>query len=148
MISVIVFAIVAGAVAGFIFRTTDCGRDEDCFNNLASECKRAKVDIIREGILYEYKTNGFNLFTKECQLDVSVKKVVSNNPEIITSFSGAEMSCMIPRESIIELTKSDQILRFCHGTLKEALYELTINRLYTLVVGDLGSLIAEAGKII
>jgi len=148
MVVIVIIAVVAGGVAGFLYKPTDCGSDEDCFNNLGKECKRAKVRIIREGIQYEYFTKGDGIFNGDCKLDVKVMKVVSNNPEVIRSFSNADMSCVVPKESIVELTKNDQILKFCHGTLKEALYELTINRLYTLVLGDLGSLIAEAGDLI
>ena len=148
VVFVIVTAVVAGGIAGFLFRPVGCGSNEECFNALAKECKRATVSVIKEGIQYEYRTKGSGLFDDDCKLDVKVRKVISNNPEVIRSFSGTEMSCVIPKESIVELTKNDQILKFCHGTLKEALYELTINRLYTLVLGDLGGLIAEAGKII
>ena len=59
------------------------------------------------------------------------------------------MKCDIPRKVLKEkdLLKMDEIMPYCSGELKEALYELIVKRMYELIILNLGEIAEEAENI-
>ncbi|QQG38567.1 MAG: hypothetical protein HYS32_03095 [Candidatus Woesearchaeota archaeon] len=146
----LVIFIVIGATLGYYYRYTDCKSDVECFNSLAKQCKRAKVLKVQETNFYEFNSKGVNFLSfNQCLIDVKVIEVRSGDLEIIKLFENTGMSCKISKEQEIEdYTVMGSILKFCHGTLKEALYEKTIRELYGDVVRNLGNIVTKATEVL
>ena len=60
------------------------------------------------------------------------------------------MSCKIPKKELAatNFDNFDNLLSYCHGPLKEGLYEVIIQRMYSLVVSQLGDIVKEAQKVL
>lgn len=122
----------------------NCEQDKECFNKALVECDHAKFINIKENNLYEYKIEGRrgNL----CELRIQLKKMGVGTPiKLVEKFEGKSMVCLVPR-SIIEDNNFEEIgniINYCSGPLKEAIFELIIDRMYGLIIQNIGEIAAE-----
>jgi hypothetical protein len=122
----------------YLFRITDCGYDENCFDEKFSECERAVYLTEDEGNLFEYKITGNS--NEGCIVEVSVVEVSSDaDTEVKNLFNGKSMTCTVPNNQ--EFTVD--ALSYCTGPLKEAMYELIIQKMYNVLAQSLGDIIHE-----
>ena len=121
----------------------DCQEDMDCFNKAMELCIPANVISEEEGSIFEYKIKGKE--ESSCLTTITINQVNSaSGQEVIDLFEGKSMSCLIPRETTIGET--NDVLDYCSGPLKESMYELIIQKMYTIVIQNLGETISELSK--
>jgi|SRR3989344_2316599 len=121
---------------------TNCANDEVCFNELATQCQKARVNLQREGNTFEYTVLG----EKDDKCEVNIKILDLNqqyDAETKTLLEDKEMFCMIPKEKLSRLTETEAVIDYCSGPLKEALYELIIKRIYGALAENLGPTIKK-----
>ena len=120
----------------------NCKNDIHCFDSLASICKPAKVDVIKNNNLYEYFVVGPR--TDGCKIKISLPRMAVGTDVFLRSkFEGKSMDCIIPlhvlsQKSINEMT---DILNYCNGPLKTAMLELIVERMYSYIVKNLDSIV-------
>ena len=138
---IILFVIFLGWF--FVYKKT-CDSDE-CFNDALAECKPTKFYGYRNNNLYLYK---ISRSLDKCRLYIKVERMaIGTEPDLIRLLEGNSMKCKIPKGVEITLDEMENLLDYCHGTLKEGLYQIMLERLYALVVSDMSGIIKEAEKV-
>ncbi len=137
---------VAGYYTGY-FRK-DCEQDKQCFQEYVQECKPAQVAVIRNNNAYLYWVG--NKLGKTCEINIKSLRVDAGAPPEFKHLEGKEMSCKVPKEELVttNFDNFDNLLQYCHGPLKEGLYEIIIQRMYALVVSQLGDIVKEAKTVL
>ncbi|MBU1245511.1 MAG: hypothetical protein KKH88_02240 [Nanoarchaeota archaeon] len=127
---------------------TNCGNDLNCFNQLASECRPSKVNVIQEENTFEYAIEG--LENDNCILTISVVEVSEEaSPETTILLEGKSMECSVPIENdLVNIQQNGDILSYCTGPLKESMYELIIQKMYGVIAQNLGSVISEVKNVL
>lgn len=78
-----------------------------------------------------------------CALKVELTKMSpAAPPEHISLLEGKSMTCNIPRNMLskISVDQLESVFQFCTGPLKEGLYELIIQRMYSEVLSQFSSI--------
>lgn len=124
----------------FIGKTCD---DEACFDKAARQCRPATFLKSNNGNIFKYEI--IYSVSENCKLDISVIEIGSNTPrDLARLFEGKGMTCSIPKAAFTsEFLKLNSALDYCHGPLKEAMYELMIQRLYNLAAKQMGDVVFE-----
>jgi len=143
---VVVTAIVIMGFYKFGIISKDCEQDKECFSERLKECKPVRYDAVVNSNYYEYKVEGSK--KDECILHVKLKKMGSGTPiEQVEFFEGKEMKCFIPKDELdLEMQDINNLLNYCTGNLKEAIYEHLITKMYGLVLKNMGPIIDEIDK--
>ncbi len=131
---------------GYIKKTCE---DDYCFQSSLASCSPAKYIKLQNMNYYRYSIMGYR--TGGCKMDIKLVKMADGTPiEKILKFEGKDMACEIPRDDIrdINATNIEKILPYCSGTLKEAMYEHIIEKLYTIVISNLGDVIGEIRAVL
>jgi len=138
LVLIIVFMII------MLPHKTNCEYDLNCFNELASECRPSKVNMIQEENTFEYAIEGIE--NDNCILTITIVEVSENSPvETVALLEGKSMTCSVPIETdLSSIQQSSDILSYCTGPLKESMYELIIQKMYGVIAQNLGSVISEA----
>ncbi len=143
IISTFLIILLIGAL-GFLFYKKRCS-DEDCFNKALSDCSPSKYYGYRNNNLYYYGIS--RSFRGDCKLYIKVERMaIGSEPDLVRLMEEKSMKCNVPRSVIINLDNMENLLTYCHGELKEGLYQLMLERLYALVVRDMSGVISEAKK--
>ncbi len=144
----IIVALVYGLFHyGFIKK--NCEQDQECFYKAAKECKPAKLVLIKNGHYYDYAIKGER--GDNCLVYVKLKKMAIGSPvDQINLFEGKDMSCKIP---LTELEKTSfaelkGFVNYCHGSLKEAIYEQIITKMYGLIIQNMEEIIKAGTEMI
>ena len=127
--------------SGYFFKK-NCVDDRTCFNASFSACEPAKFQTIQDSNFYRYTIHGFR--GDSCRITVTLEKMAAGTPvQLIDKFEGKSMSCSIPRERLKEgsFEEVEDILNHCTGPLKEAIYELVIDRMYGLILQNFGEIL-------
>jgi hypothetical protein len=125
-----------------------CGKDQDCFSENAKSCSPSEVYLSRSNNVYHYKLTP--IIGNKCNLKITFERAQEGlPPEHIELLEGKSMNCNIPKSVLREkdLLKMDEIMPYCSGELKEALYELIVKRMYELIILNLGEIAEEAKNI-
>ncbi len=128
---------LAGYYFGYVGES--CGQDGACFNTKLAACKPSSFLNIKNNNVYSYKIA--NMFGKSCILTITLERTaVGTEPEIVSLLEGKSMRCHVPKKELqqVQVDKVNSILQYCHGELKEGLYALIINRMYTYLIAQLG----------
>lgn len=136
---------LAGYYTGYL--RENCGQDKACFDEKAKECRPAEVTLVKNNNAYLYRIG--NSLGKHCDLHITLLRVEAGAaPEFRTLLEGKKMVCKIPKEQLAatNMDEIDSFMQYCHGELKEGLYELIIRRFYENVVGQLSTILQEAEK--
>ena len=143
---ILIALFVAGYYSGY-FRK-DCSQDQSCFQKAVEKCKPAQATVVRNNNVYLYWV-GWQL-GKTCEIKIQALRIDAGAPPEFKNLEGKKMSCKIPKTELekTNIDNFDNLLAYCHGPLKEGLYEVIIQRMYSLVVSQLGDIVKEALKVL
>lgn len=123
----------------------NCRTDTACFDEAAQKCSRAKYQTEEDNNVLEYKILGKE--ASNCKVQVTIVQV---DPEAsydtISRFQGKSMTCLLPE--VTSASQSKDIINYCSGPLKEAMYELIIQKLYSYVAQNIGDIISQLKETI
>jgi len=125
----------------------NCGQDINCFDKMFVSCDKAKLTSIYDNNVYEYVIRGSK--GSNCVLYVKLRRVgIGSSVETVDMFQGKDMTCYIPKDQLKEISfkEIDDLINYCSGGLKEAVYELIINRMYSLIIANMGEIIDNVEK--
>lgn len=118
----------------------NCKSDDECFNTLASQCKKVKANLEKDGDLLNYIIKGKK--NDNCILTIKMLKVSEDkSADIGKALNNRYMDCAVPltvinKKPVKEIT---EINDYCSGSLKEAFLEISLQKMYELVVSDIGN---------
>ncbi len=139
--------VIITVLLGKIFLVKDCEKSGDCFDKMAAKCWPAKMFKINEDNMYKYTIKGRGL--RSCVVEVeNVQMALGTSVEMVERFEGKSMRCEVPLK-VLDSTKFSELpelITYCHGDLKEAIYELIIERMYGLIISNLGDISSEVEK--
>lgn len=144
----IVIASVAILYAAGIIRK-DCRDDKDCFDWALKRCISARLVLVKNNNVYTYASR--YSFGSLCYLNIKLERVaVGADLELRRLLEGKGMSCKIPREKIKETRIEDMedLMSYCHGELKEGLYELIIQRSYGLIISNMNEVVKNLERVL
>lgn len=122
----------------------NCYDDMSCLNNAISSCNPAKAISEENNSTFGYRVLGKS--GELCKVEITLIKVSpSAEQEMKDMFEGKEMTCEVPKETT--LAGTTDVLDYCSGPLKESMYELIIQRMYNVVIKNLGETISELSEI-
>lgn len=127
----------------------NCESDAACFDKALSKCSGASFTLYTQGNVYLYES--FPSFGDTCKVIVTMEKAVEGTDILLrTSLEGKSMTCEFPRSKIKseKLSEMEDFADFCSGPLKEAMYEMIVQRMYALVIANLGEISLEARKAV
>lgn len=117
---------------------------EECFQEALQKCSMSTYTKLHNYNYYVYTINGET--SSSCKMNIRLAKMAAGtSPEKVALFEGKDMECTIPIEVISTATTEQisSILKYCTGPLKEAMYEQIIEKLYTVVVSNLGEIMGD-----
>jgi len=120
---IIIFGVILFVIFGLPKLSISECDTKDCFIKNANDCKASKFIVNDDGTLYEFITSG------DCTLTKTITKVSSSEPEAIRDlFMDKSLVCQYEKSDFDDKWISTLLggLEKCTGSLKEALYELTI----------------------
>lgn len=127
----------------------NCDYDKACFNEYFKVCKPAKVTQVINDNTYVYtikrKSGDY------CLLKVKLETIgYGTSQDVRALFEEKDMLCHIPLDKTqkIQFSEFKDTLNYCSGSLKEAIYEQMINRLYGLIIQNMGPILSEIEKSI
>ena len=135
----IVFLVIVALVLVVINFTTNCNYDERCFNKYTEKCSREKLNLIQEsGDQFYYEIQGSK--ADSCVMTIYlIKSNEQTPPEVKKFMQGKGMICEVPKTELNKpISEIKNINDYCTGPLKEALLQITVENLYSLVVKNLG----------
>ena len=148
IILIVILILIFASILYFIFRTKEC-KTTGCFEEAAIRCEKASIKV-REvnGSISRYTIKGEE--KDNCILHIKLEKVGSLSEEMTKRFEGKDMTCSIPKNefSRMKLEEMGADLDYCHGPLKEEIYDVVIKKLYNLVVRDMYSVLEEVKRVI
>ena len=128
---------------------TRCGKDSGCFDEALAKCTSASYTLYSSGNVYLYEST--SSFGETCKVKVKmVKAIEGSDLELRTNLEGKTMVCKFPRSRLQKekLSEMDDFADFCSGPLKEAMYEIVVEKMYALVIANLGEISLEARKAV
>ena len=145
-VTIVTILVIEAFLLGVVKKNCDT---EECFTNALQRCGTAKYLKLENYNYYRWVIDGKD--DGKCDVNVQLIKMASGTPvDKVLLFEGKEMSCKIPLDILenTENVKVENILNYCTGPLKEAIYQSIIERLYTVIVYNLGSAIKELDRTI
>ena len=140
-VTIITIIVIEAFLLGVVKKSCD---NDECFKTALNKCSTAKYLQLQNYNYYKWNINGKD--NGNCDVDIMLVKMASGTPvDKVTLFEGKEMACKIPL-SVLEKkdnTQIENVLNYCTGPLKEATYQSIIERLYTVIISNLGDAIKE-----
>lgn len=140
---ILVFLLIIIATLIVMNYTKNCNYDESCFNKHAQDCSRAKANLYRNENEYKFEITG----KKEDKCRVVVYMIKANEETIsnVRGFlEGKGMVCEVPKTELQNpISEITNIKDYCTGPLKEALLQITVEKLYELVTKNIGPVALE-----
>ena len=132
-----IFIIILFIISIFYFSYEyDCGDSKSCYDRHLQNCKKTRLAVEDEGSSFTYQILGSE--KDMCKVRVTlIDMPQETNIETAQLFEGKAMECKIPKSS----TFDTEILEYCTGPLKEAIYEFTIQKMYNILAQSLGDII-------
>ena len=119
-------------------------KNETCFKKALNDCSPTTYLKLQNLNYYKYtiyKSNG-----KHCNIKIELKKMATGvDTTKVARLEGKSMKCKIPKTNIqkADTIEISGILNHCTGPLKEGMYEVIIEKLYTLIISNLGNVIGQ-----
>lgn len=131
----------------FLSRPKNCGTDNSCFNSAAAKCSKAEVTTFNKNSEYHYEILGKkkdNCIIEATLLDLSDDQTA----DIQNALEGKSMKCSIPITLLQTQTidKIENISDLCSGQLKEATLQITADKMYEIIVQNIGPIALEFQK--
>ncbi len=137
IIPIIIIILVIIGVFYFSYEF-DCADDKSCYNRHLENCKKTKLTVLDEGSTFTYQIKGQD--NDQCKVRVTILDMPSETElEVASLFEGKSMDCKVDKGT----TFNTEILPYCTGPLKEAIYELTIQKMYNILAQSLSDIIAK-----
>ncbi len=143
----IIIAVVILYPSGIIKK--DCARDKICFKQQLNDCKTAKLITIKNDNVYSYTIG--SSFGSTCSMTITMERIaLGSDPQFRRLLEGKSMRCDIPRTdtNTIDPDNFNSFIDYCSGPFKEGLYELVIQRMYTVVVKELSGIFTQAEQAV
>ena len=129
---------IFGILVVYMSYEKDCEYDSICFEKAFEFCDKAKYLNEEEGNLFQYNIVGKK--GSDCEVEVTILEVSSEaDQDTKDLFSGKSMTCYIPENQAFTV----DTLTLCTGPLKESMYELIIQKMYSILAQNLGDLIFQ-----
>ena len=139
---VVVISIIA--IIFLLSLPKNCGTDDSCFNIKTNTCSKAKVITYNNNNQYTYEVLGKR--TDNCIIEVKLISLSDTQPaEIKQALEGKSMTCTISRSLLQTQTikEVENLNDVCSGQLKEATLQITIDKMYEIIVKNIGPIAAE-----
>ena len=142
---ILILLIFSLGVVLVMLDTKNCKSDEKCFDKLATKCKRVKAEIVNQENLFLYEIKGKKNVENEekCIVKVVLVKLEETAPiNLRKALEGEGMLCEVPKFLLKErsLSTIEDINNFCTGPLKEVLLQISLEKLYEVIVKNIGPL--------
>jgi|SRR3989344_3693854 len=127
----------------------NCKSSDDCFDEASSICKKAKANLVKDNDLLNYYIRGKK--SDNCILRITMLKPSEEKSENLRKgLEGRKMDCAVPMSILKEkpLKKIANINDYCTGSLKEAVLEIALQKMYELIVKDLGNVTIALQEVI
>ena len=142
---ILIVIIIAYGLFHYGYIKKNCEQDRECFYEAAKTCSPAKLINVKNGNYYEYLIKGER--GSNCLLYVKLTKVAPGS-DVNTKalFEGKDMSCRIPLNELeqTDFAELKGFVGYCHGTLKEAIYEQIVTKMYGLIIQNMEEIISAA----
>ena len=116
----------------------NCESDVSCYNRHLESCKKTKLTVDDKGSTFIYQILGKEI--GRCKIQVTLENMPpETDQDTLLLFKGKSMTCLIDKNS----NYNTEILPSCTGPLKEAIYELTIQKMYNILAQSLGDILSE-----
>lgn len=147
-------ALVGGVFLGLFllgyytgFLRENCGSDVPCFTERARECRPTDVIVVQANNAYGYSVRSS---IGDCSVHVILERVEAGAPAEFQALEGKRMICAIPKKELdgFSLDQFDAYMPYCHGLLKEGLYEIVLKRVYSNLLGHLSGVVQEAERVL
>ncbi len=146
-VKVVIFIILILALSLSIYLITpkNCKDDEKCFNTRAAECKKTEAILVNQNNVFSYEIKGSSTDgeIKTCVVKVTLLKLeASATPNLRRALEGKGMLCHIPRAILASqpISKIENVNDYCTGPLKEVILQISLEKLYEVVVKNIGPL--------
>jgi len=129
-------------------RPKNCSSDETCFNSNFIKCNKAYV------VLSDKENNKFNFEIKghtgnNCIVEAELVSMAESKPlDIRNSLEGKSMTCSIPKDNPSSINNIENLNDYCTGQLKEASLQITIEKMYSIIVQNIGPLATEFRNVL
>lgn len=135
---------VAGYYSGYFKK--NCGQDSECFSEHLKNCRSAEYIGTSHNNVYLYEA--YPGVSNDCKLKITLQRVVVGAAPEFKNLEGKSMRCRLPKEQLetVKIDEMQDLIKNCSGELKEGLYEIIIQRMYSLVISQMSSIITEAEK--
>ncbi len=141
---VILFLLIV-LLIGFFFlsRPKDCGSGDSCFDSSFIKCNKAKANLVnQDGNTFNFEIKGKS--SNNCIVDAKLLKMSDERPvDLRAALEGKSMRCSIPSDVNIPITQIDNLNDYCTGQLKEAMLQISIEKMYEIIVQNIGPLASE-----
>jgi len=137
---------VIGYYTGYI--KSNCGTNKVCFDEALKKCKSSEVLFVRDNNVYRYEA--WPGVGEGCFIKITLERVEAGASQEFKDLEGKHMKCKLSKAQLetTSLEQFDNLIKYCHGELKEDVYEIIIQRIYTNIVSNLGDVIQEAQKVL
>lgn len=145
---ILLFLLVCIIGIFFFTRAKNCVNDDSCFNNYANKCSKAKVVTTNNDNKYSYEILGSK--GSNCIVMVTLLNLSDSQPnDMKLALEGRSMSCAIARNDLSEGKSIKDIKNlndYCTGSLKEAILQVTLDKMYSIIVKNIGPLATQFRK--
>ena len=121
--------------------------DDLCFQKAVEKCIPAEIAKQKENNLYRYAI--FPSIGERCNIQIMLERIApGSDQELVRLLEKKSMWCEIPRKTLQEtdLENVENMLQYCHGELKEGILQLIIQKMYTVIIGNLDEIVKESQK--
>lgn len=144
-----VLALLLIIILIFVGLPKNCKTDEECFDLKAAKCGRVKVTLLKDDNQFAYSVIGKR--GEDCVVKITMEKVSERQSEgLKVALQGKSMNCAIPRSLIQEkgINRIENIYDYCTGPLKEAFLDVTLQKMYDLVIRNIGTLTSGLQQVL
>ena len=126
----------------------NCKNNIECFTKASLKCSKAKLNYIIGGNSYTYTIKGKR--KDKCTVTVFFNKAADmTDPNLKALLENKGMFCEIPRELIQgPIFEIPNLNNYCTGPLKEAHMHITIEKMYSIIIKNVGQISSEMKKAI
>lgn len=137
---------IVGYYTGYI--KTNCKLDKACFDEALKKCRSSQFIYVDDNNVYSYEA--WPGVGDGCFVKITLERVQAGASLDFKNLEGKSMKCKLTKTQLKEtsIEQFDNFIKYCHGELKEGIYEIIIQRIYSNIVSNLGDVIQEAQKVL
>jgi len=141
-------AIILVAIVGIIFSVyyifiySNVCQDDICFSESLVKCKRTIYIKDNTETITQYSVEGKK--SGDCSVNVKILQIKQGALELV-KIEGGEMDCLMPLGAY---ALPEDNIQNCHGTLKEGIQEIMIQRMHSQLIENIGEIGEEVTKVL